>query len=240
VTTPLRGRITLQGEGLRSEITIRGTNAPALIIQDPQVTVSNLTLLAQGSDVPAIQLENGGMVEKCSIHADHGPGVQADKGKPALLKQCEIFRGPMGLLVKPEANVTLTSCTFNEQEKAAVKVEANGQLHMSDCQLSHCKENGLLTFGRKVTIDNGAIEANGESGIYVKDGVVKLTNVQIKNNGNWGMRVEKNGSFELNRCPFDNNSREIPPGRGKNEMQWKRDENCQDCLLDGEAAPLSR
>jgi hypothetical protein len=238
----LGSRVTLVGDGSSADITIRGSNAAAVIITDAQATVSNMTLVAQGFDkvTPAVHMHNGGTLDHCILHADHGPGVVAERGKP-LLVQCAIFQGTRGVVIKADTRATLNRCTLKEQELAAVEVERNGQAQLTDCQLSGCRQYGLVTSGRKVTVDNGVIEANGETGVEILDGTVLLNNVQVKDNGNWGMRVVKNASFEINHCAFRDNSQGIPEGqRGAGEMQWKRDMECPDCLEDGRAAPLSR
>jgi hypothetical protein len=226
--------VTLEGDGDRDQITIRGTNAPAVTLRHPGATIRNLGLRSarKEQNAPAVRLLKGGVLERCDIRSEAVAGVEVQAGSRGgqTMADCVFREGPVGLLVRDGGVPNLTDCRFLQQETVGVQVEKGGRLHARRCRISGRQQGGVLIDGGNADlIENCVIEANGDTGVWVdKGGSVRLLDSVVRRNKGWGLRAVNGGRFDVGKCEFKDNTR----GNGM------RDPDCKSCQVDGKPAPL--
>ncbi len=224
----LPSAVTLEGDGERNQITIRGLKAPAVTIESPRALVRNLCLRSEGKGFPAVLLVADGSLRDCVIHSEAVACVVVEGGTPTLTN-CTLHGGPLGLQVLAGAP-NLTECKVLQQKGVGIDIQKNGQVNLVHCTITECEQGGILIQGGRVDMEKDCVVSqNGDTGIWIEGGgQVHVKGGAIRDNKGWGIRARTGARFELENCKVTDNV------RGK----WECDGDCKNCKVDGQTVPV--
>jgi hypothetical protein len=226
---------TLEGDGPREQITVRGTGAPAVTLAHPRAVVRNLTLWGRKDGTtaePAVRSTRGGVLERCEVRAEAVACVVAEgtASRPTL-RECVLRDAPVGVLIRKEAHPTLegcrftggttqgvladgpcrgtlTNCTFLGQKGAAVEIKGTGRLKLTRCRLADGEGFGLTVAGGTAELEDCTVGNNGETGLWIEAGAtLLLKGGEVRDNRGWGLRALGASKVEESGCKFEGNDR---------------------------------
>lgn len=252
--------VTLVGEGPASEIVLETRGGTCLAIQASKVAIHGLTIRnvpGDGNDPgPMIRVQSGKTtLEDCVLETAGAAAVRVEHpGTQLQLKRCHLQGNPVvgldarpgvsvsgshsmlqghartGVLVGKGASVNLIHTVIRDGEGIGVRVLAQGQAQLEDCEILACmagsfeveaegranlrrcrletsRFTGVLALEKgQATMEECEISEHGASGVHVVDGAIVSMNLcHVHHNAGFGLSVMDQGLCTVADSEIDNN-----------------------------------
>ena len=141
----------------------------AVRLTDHAVVRATRTAL-RGSRSHGVNARDHAIVELtgCRIESCAREGVRIDGGADAMLRECEIARCRIGILMSTRHHPVLRGCRVREIERMGIVVGPGGMPTLTECSVTEAGTGGVfLDHGSAAQIEDCRIEETGGGGIVV-------------------------------------------------------------------------